>query len=92
MLSLSEALSNILARYLKVLYPISVTLCVKYSGYYTDAKITQYLIRSHSIKAKRVREILDFIAISVTSFYPPLFFFKKKKVDFAIVRGSPNRH
>ena len=60
-LSSSEASSDVLPRYLKVLGSLRVTLCVKHGGYYTGANIARHLTRSHSIKARRVREILDFI-------------------------------
>ena len=48
-------------RYLKVLRPLSITLCVKYSGYYTSVNVARHLIQLHSLKARQVREILEFI-------------------------------
>jgi hypothetical protein len=58
---LSEALLDIMPRYLKVLRPLSITLCVKYSGCYTSANIARHLARLYSLKARQVREILEFI-------------------------------
>ena len=45
----------------EVLCPLGVTLCVEHSGCYTNANIARHLARSHSLKARWVREILDFI-------------------------------
>jgi hypothetical protein len=58
---LSKARPDVLPRYLKVLRPLGVTLCVEHSGCYTGTNIARHLKRSHFIKARRVREILDFI-------------------------------
>jgi hypothetical protein len=70
-LSSSEALSDIMPRYLKVLRPLSITLCVKHGGYYTSANVARHLARSHSLKARRVREILEFIkSIGPIASYP----------------------
>jgi hypothetical protein len=60
-LSLSEALLDIIPRYLKVLRPLSITLYVKHGGCYTSANIARHLAWLHSLKARRVREILEFI-------------------------------
>ena len=69
-LSLSEALLDVLPQYLKVLGSLRVTLYIKYSGCYTSVNIARYLIWLYSIKARRVREILDFIKnIGLIIFY-----------------------
>ena len=60
-LSLSEALSDIIPQYLKVLRPLSITLCVKHGSCYTSANIARHLAWLYSLKARRVREILEFI-------------------------------
>jgi hypothetical protein len=60
-LSLSEGLLDTLPQYLKVLRPLNITLYVKYSGCYTSTNIAQHLVWLHSIKARQVREILEFI-------------------------------
>ena len=60
-LSLSKASSDVLPQYLKVLGSLRVTLYIEHSGCYTGANMARYLARLHSIKARRVREILDFI-------------------------------
>jgi len=61
MLSLSEALLDIIPQYLKVLRPLSITLYIKHGGCYTSVNIARYLAWLYSLKARRVREILEFI-------------------------------
>jgi hypothetical protein len=56
-LSSSEASSDIIPRYLKVLRPLGITLCVEHGGCYTSANVARHLARSHSLKARRVREV-----------------------------------
>ncbi len=48
-------------QYLKVLRSLSIALCVEYGGCYTSANMARHLAWSHSLKAGRVREILEFI-------------------------------
>jgi hypothetical protein len=68
---LSKALLDIIPQYLKVLRPLSITLYVKYSGCYTSANIARHLVWLHSLKARRVREILEFIkSIGLIILYP----------------------
>ena len=60
-LSSSEASSDIMPRYLKVLRSLGIALCVEHGGCYTSANMARHLARSYSLKAGRVREILEFI-------------------------------
>jgi len=48
-------------RYLKVLRSLGIALCVEHGGCYTSANMARHLARSYSLKAGRVREILEFI-------------------------------
>lgn len=59
--SSSETPPDVLPRYLKVLRPLGVILCVEHGGCYTGTNVARHLARSHFIKAGRAREILDFI-------------------------------